>query len=98
MLTFSFSSPWPRWTCLSKSLCLNVSVPGDNWQGWGLGGVVKSSLMKYYYYSLFKKRNIDIYIFTIKNTHFFFNEVELYFMFYKKHLPKKEKGTLKLLT
>ena len=30
---------------------------------------------------------------------FFFNKVELDFMFYKKHLPKKKKGlSFKLLT
>ena len=36
--------PTARWTCLSRSLCLNVSVPGGQRQGWGWA--VKSSLLK----------------------------------------------------
>lgn len=77
------SSPQPGWPCLSRSFCLNVWGGGV---GWGLSPVLCSIVTM----CLFKQRNLKIYIFYYEKYCFFY-KVELDFMFYMKHLPKKER-------
>lgn len=54
--------------------------------GWGLSPVLCSIVTM----CLFKQRNLKIYIFYYEKYCFFY-KVELDFMFYMKHLPKKER-------